>query len=288
MQSVADRLKQAYKDFGKHDKKRKTPEYKNKRLSELKELWDKFNELNKYITDELDTPETSLENLKMEINDIYVKYHEKLMLLADTSSDNNEDNEQESGYEPATGQEPINDEKVRQLIATQEVRFDNVNRIVAEIEDMINTEEPVSVSWGKIKIAALNKYFDRIETTHEEIAVLKPPRSYMKKKQLIEREYEATLIILQDNMEIKSVEGIKLPRLEITKFTGSYFEWVNFRDLFQASVVDNKNLANAQKMQLLRTHLDKEAKDLIKDLTLTNNNFKVHGQGYRIVMKTRK
>ena len=28
-------------------------------------------------------------------------------------------------------------------------------------------------------------------------------------------------------------------------------------------------------MQLLRTHLDKEAKDLIKDLTLTNNNFKV-------------
>lgn len=107
MQSVADRLKQAYKDFGKHDKKRKTPEYKNKRLSELKELWDKFNELNKYITDELDTPETSLEKLKMEINDIYVKYHEKLMLLADTSSDNNEDNEQESG------QEPINDEKVR-------------------------------------------------------------------------------------------------------------------------------------------------------------------------------
>lgn len=140
---------------------------------------------------------------------------------------------------------------------------------------MKNTEEPVSVSWGKIKIAALNKYFDRIETTHEEIAVLKPPRSYMKKKQLIEREYEATLIILQDNMEIKSVEGIKLPRLEITEFTGSYFEWVNFRDLFQASVVDNKNLANTQKMQLLRTHLDKEAKDLIKDSTLTNSNFKV-------------
>lgn len=57
------------------------------------------------------------------------------------------------------------------------------------------------------------------------------------------------LIVLQDNMGVKSNnDGIKLPRLEITKFSSSCFERINFRDLFQASDVNNKNLANAQRM----------------------------------------
>lgn len=57
IQNVADRLKKAHSDFFKHDKRRKTPDYKTKRLKELRDDYDKFIELYDLMADELKTPE---------------------------------------------------------------------------------------------------------------------------------------------------------------------------------------------------------------------------------------
>lgn len=93
----------------------------------------------------------------------------------------------------------------------------------------------------------------------------------------LEPRYEAALISLEASAEPTShgSEGIKLPRVVIPKFEGDYFSWINFRDLFFSMVVDNKNLSDAQRMQMLKTSLapDSEAEKLIRDLTLSPKNF---------------
>lgn len=35
-----------------------------------------------------------------------------------------------------------------------------------------------------------------------------------------------------------------LPRIDLPKFSGSYIEWANFRDLFESLVVNNERLSN--------------------------------------------
>lgn len=95
----------------------------------------------------------------------------------------------------------------------------------------------------------------------------------------MEEDYENVLIILQSELENENEKrgqnstDIKLPRVTIPKFEGDYFEWINFRDLFVALVLENKALSNSQRMQLLKTNLGGEAEILIYDLTLSNDDF---------------
>nr|XP_034182479.1 uncharacterized protein LOC117605350 [Osmia lignaria] len=65
----------------------------------------------------------------------------------------------------------------------------------------------------------------------------------------------------------------KLPRLDLPTFSGEYEDWENFCDLFTTLVHNAPGLADATRLQYLKTCLKGAAADLVKDVTTTNANY---------------
>ena len=71
---------------------------------------------------------------------------------------------------------------------------------------------------------------------------------------------------------------IKLPVIALPTLDGDTCNWLHFRDTFEALIVNNKTLSNVQKFHYLIASLRNEAKDLISNLQITNENFLVAWQ----------
>lgn len=66
---------------------------------------------------------------------------------------------------------------------------------------------------------------------------------------------------------------MKLAALQIPTFSGVYTEWVTFYDIFLALVHSNKSLSNIQKFFYLRSVLLRDAKNVVKRLQTTADNY---------------
>jgi len=64
----------------------------------------------------------------------------------------------------------------------------------------------------------------------------------------------------------------------LRKFEGDTYSWLQFRETFEALIVNNTNLSNVQKFHYLIASLSNEAKDLIPNLEITNENILVAWQ----------
>ena len=71
-----------------------------------------------------------------------------------------------------------------------------------------------------------------------------------------------------------SKKNVKLPKLEIEKFSGDPKKYVTFRDAFDVAVLKNEYLSDGEKFTYLRSYLSGEAARLIAGMSMTNNNFK--------------
>ena len=65
-----------------------------------------------------------------------------------------------------------------------------------------------------------------------------------------------------------SVETQSLPKMNLPKFSGTFAEWENFRDLFRSVVHRRTDLDASIKYYHLRTNLTGEALDQIKSIPL--------------------
>lgn len=66
---------------------------------------------------------------------------------------------------------------------------------------------------------------------------------------------------------------IKLPQIELPKFSGSYLEWENFRDMFISLVVNNQSLSDVQRLHYLKTSLSDEAGLVLKNVPVRAANY---------------
>ncbi|XP_045765119.1 uncharacterized protein LOC123867223 [Maniola jurtina] len=66
---------------------------------------------------------------------------------------------------------------------------------------------------------------------------------------------------------------VKLPKITIPIFSGSYSEWTTFRDLFVSLVHNNTDLDNVQKLNYLKAHITGEAEQLIRHTPITSANY---------------
>jgi len=71
---------------------------------------------------------------------------------------------------------------------------------------------------------------------------------------------------------------IKLPTIALSTFECNTCSWLHFRDTFEALIVNNPALLNVQKFHYFIASLKNEAKDLISNLQITNENFLVAWQ----------
>lgn len=65
----------------------------------------------------------------------------------------------------------------------------------------------------------------------------------------------------------------RLPRIDIPKFNGSPSEWLSFKDLFSSLITSNPTLSAVEKLQYLKTSLVGSASHLLKNTSLTSDNF---------------
>jgi hypothetical protein len=68
---------------------------------------------------------------------------------------------------------------------------------------------------------------------------------------------------------------IRLPTTELPNFDSNACKWLHYRDTFEALIVNNQSLSNVQKFHYLISSLKAEAKSLIVNLPITNDNFEV-------------
>lgn len=66
---------------------------------------------------------------------------------------------------------------------------------------------------------------------------------------------------------------VKLPRITIPTFSGSYTEWQSFHDLFIALIHNNKSLEKVQKLHYLKSNLSGEAEALLRQFSITGDNY---------------
>ena len=67
--------------------------------------------------------------------------------------------------------------------------------------------------------------------------------------------------------------SIRLPKLQLPSFSGSYTEWTSFRDLFNASVDSNAQLTDSEKLNYLRACVKGDAAKLISSISITDANY---------------
>lgn len=77
---------------------------------------------------------------------------------------------------------------------------------------------------------------------------------------------------LQTNANIFG-HNVNLPKLNLPSYSGNVTEWISFCDLFTASIHDNKNLSDAQKLQYLKLSLKGDAAFLIQSIQISDNNY---------------
>lgn len=65
----------------------------------------------------------------------------------------------------------------------------------------------------------------------------------------------------------------RLPRIDIPKFNGTPADWLSFKDLFTSLISANPTLSSVEKLQYLKTNLVGSAAHLLKNTTLTADNF---------------
>ncbi|KAG6446975.1 uncharacterized protein LOC115441446 [Manduca sexta] len=68
---------------------------------------------------------------------------------------------------------------------------------------------------------------------------------------------------------------LKLAKIQLPIFSGSYSSWINFRDLFISLVHNNKELDNVQKLHYLKTNLSGEPQNLLRSIPITNYNYEI-------------
>lgn len=71
---------------------------------------------------------------------------------------------------------------------------------------------------------------------------------------------------------------VRLPRLELPRFSGKLAEWSSFYNLFKVAIHDPPSLSPVEKFQYLLTQLEGEALDQIKNLQLTPENYEAAWQ----------
>lgn len=79
----------------------------------------------------------------------------------------------------------------------------------------------------------------------------------------------------QKPVETKSCEQIRLPKIAIPPFSGTYTQWISFRDLFTSLVHNNSSLDNVQKLHYLKGHLTGEAEQLLRNIPITGDNYMI-------------
>ena len=154
-----------------------------------------------------------------------------------------------------------------------------------------------------VQFFQLNEDFDRFKLLHAKIMALATDED-LKAHEYFTKDYfglcEAAYLTASDHMSewkarleppesisldvtnvgnnsmysLNTRSNIHLPRIHLPTFNGNFSDWEAFRDQFRSLIINNDDLLNVSRLQYLHLCLRRDALNLIKNISLTDANFK--------------
>lgn len=166
----------------------------------------------------------------------------------------------------------LNDEKNKENLIQIKTRLNKIESILEAFELVqAKIDTFLGQNAGLETIEFENQYYEQIILAREmlepyEQRTLPPTRTVSQSNQI------SNPLNTQFNYELHNV---RLPKLDLPSFNGNYHDWLNFFDTFKSIIHDNKQLADVQKLQYLRSCLKDEASKVIDSLETTSANYTI-------------
>lgn len=180
------------------------------------------------------------------------------------------------------------DAKIAKLKTKRDVCASQLGRIKEFVDTIDNKIPPVSLATIEVRLEALQKSFESFLVLQNAIEELDEIELEENDRALFEESYftlKPVLLTLKNKIKFDnnsnlnksddSQTSIKLPKISLPKFSGSYTEWVPFSATFNSLVDNNKQLDELSKFHYLRTSLSGPALNRIQSIEITPENYKV-------------
>lgn len=165
--------------------------------------------------------------------------------------------------------------KIDELLKKQNSHFRAFTKTVQHITYcLVNASE----KWELTDLlTSLQSRWTAIDTLHLEIdSELEGSNlKYEAKYSETEETFNTYKRAINQKMWSVSHKELATPTMEIPTFTGTYQQWVSFKDLFTEAIHNNKSISNAQKMQHLKSKVKGEAEKLIQHLKISSENYQI-------------
>ena len=110
---------------------------------------------------------------------------------------------------------------------------------------------------------------ETVEKVHGEIAILRIKLERVLQQRSEKEKQEETTRATEMNNPVSKTINMKLPKLEIKRFSGDPKEYKSFKDSFEIAVNQRSDIAEVEKFTYLKSFLAEEASRALKDLDVT-------------------
>ena len=185
-------------------------------------------------------------------------------------------------------------------LTLRKINLELCNRMFMEIDKLVTVDTPTDDNRRRLisikdtlkeKEKLIQKLEDQVlnnaETEDEIQEVMLEGNEFsilMKEKHSLIADYVDKWFHIRENMgnsnkkvdettSNKEKHNVRLPKMEIQRFSGDPIKWRTFYDCFDAIIHNVKTLSNIEKFTYLRGYLEGEALHAISGISLTNSNY---------------
>ncbi|GFT18017.1 DUF1758 domain-containing protein [Trichonephila clavipes] len=165
--------------------------------------------------------------------------------------------------------------------------FDNVGKEIERFEERIRdaiAEPDCSAALIDVLKSKIEKYEKKLEETFSELNIDVGEEKWEKYLDMQDSLLNCSVSLEKvkhtfkketgkENLENKNLVA-KMPKLELPQFHGEMEYWITFKELFQATVIDNSDLTEIDKLQYLFASVKGNAAKLIRGFAIKKENLK--------------
>ncbi|XP_022824061.1 uncharacterized protein LOC111354747 [Spodoptera litura] len=269
-----ENIKSLCVNYRKDSASRKTLDYLNKRLASLENQWKDFDSRHTQLVRTLEdkTINYFTDNIYEKTEEMYLKTKADIIeKLSNWTELQQKVQFNLTGTAVDSDVQASSDDKIQLLINKQACHFNAINSVIAKINSGTIAEK-----WElDDHLTTLKAKWDPIDKLHWEIdfELKGSNQDYYKIYKDVEQKYDETKKRLNSKIWSTDHYSKSAPKMAIPEFSGSYSQWISFKDLFIEAIHKNPVINNAQKMQHLKTKLRGEAERLVQHLSISADNY---------------
>ncbi|UYV74590.1 hypothetical protein LAZ67_12000208 [Cordylochernes scorpioides] len=154
---------------------------------------------------------------------------------------------------------------------------------ISKLDDLkieLENVEPQNKGYLKVQLDNINKIKENIENYMIALVDFDEHESHISMYKEANKditEIQSTLLNyleLKENINTKMEETkINLPKFSLPSFKGDFDQWLDFKTIFEDTIINNSSLNNIQKFKYLQSSLSGDAASIIKGFSLTPDTF---------------